>query len=329
MVLPRCGSELIVLTFSVFLTLGFRRLMPRQPGCAILASETLGILGLLAAQTYSVLRGWYHVRLFRLSGASLLGVSIVTLIMEQHHSHILCMFAIQSFGFFGFVAARTWLRGPCAWIAAALSIMAFMFGLQPVLTSFVIYHKVTLTSESHVPSFKMMEPIALRGALGVAAYTITVFVVVVAGLAARKLPKATYQFQRWRDKFWRKPVQMVCQDFSTVANGDCSICLCDLADDDGKGILRLPCSHTFHEPCISDWLDKSMQCPVCRSESPDIRECTHFVRQSHLAQAGHAVEARLLQVLGDDSRLVPENGTAAIWLASEDVSQSPYEPLCV
>ncbi len=42
---------------------------------------------------------------------------------------------------------------------------------------------------------------------------------------------------------------------------DCSICTEATVRDD----VLLHCSHTFHYKCISKWLDRSNECPVCRS----------------------------------------------------------------
>ena len=34
-------------------------------------------------------------------------------------------------------------------------------------------------------------------------------------------------------------------------------------------VLRMPCGHLFHEPCIAKWLDSNRTCPTCRKEIPD------------------------------------------------------------
>ena len=32
--------------------------------------------------------------------------------------------------------------------------------------------------------------------------------------------------------------------------------------------VRLPCSHTFHEECVHEWLRKQHTCPTCRAKLP-------------------------------------------------------------
>ncbi|KAI3983771.1 hypothetical protein MKX01_001175 [Papaver californicum] len=51
--------------------------------------------------------------------------------------------------------------------------------------------------------------------------------------------------------------RMVLQD-----GEDCSICLQGLNVGDEAVILK--CSHTFHEKCMSQWLTRKPNCPLCR-----------------------------------------------------------------
>jgi hypothetical protein len=44
---------------------------------------------------------------------------------------------------------------------------------------------------------------------------------------------------------------------------ECVVCLCDYGC---QALLRLPCSHQFHEDCIVPWLKEFNTCPVCRSK---------------------------------------------------------------
>ena len=45
-------------------------------------------------------------------------------------------------------------------------------------------------------------------------------------------------------------------------NTDCCICL-DKFEENHKSIV-LECSHRFHRSCISNWLKKELNCPLCR-----------------------------------------------------------------
>jgi len=49
-----------------------------------------------------------------------------------------------------------------------------------------------------------------------------------------------------------------------VAKSDCSICLNAIGP--GDTIYDLPCNHTFHEACLSQWLDRQHSCPLCRQK---------------------------------------------------------------
>lgn len=46
----------------------------------------------------------------------------------------------------------------------------------------------------------------------------------------------------------------------------CSICLCNIEDNEKKTILL--CSHSYHASCITIWREKHITCPVCRVEMP-------------------------------------------------------------
>jgi hypothetical protein len=49
----------------------------------------------------------------------------------------------------------------------------------------------------------------------------------------------------------------------------CTICHVDLEGEDAvgdTGVLRLPCSHSFHGECLREWLQHHSQCPMCRLE---------------------------------------------------------------
>ncbi|XP_051205635.1 uncharacterized protein [Lolium perenne] len=51
----------------------------------------------------------------------------------------------------------------------------------------------------------------------------------------------------------------------------CAVCMQDF-EEGGDRLRRLPCSHSFHERCIFDWLRVSRVCPFCRHRLPMERE---------------------------------------------------------
>jgi hypothetical protein len=53
-------------------------------------------------------------------------------------------------------------------------------------------------------------------------------------------------------------------DYKEVNNKDCSICLASF--DLGEMVTMLPCDqkHSFHTPCIQEWLERQNSCPLCQ-----------------------------------------------------------------
>ncbi|KAG8089129.1 hypothetical protein GUJ93_ZPchr0011g28609 [Zizania palustris] len=58
-------------------------------------------------------------------------------------------------------------------------------------------------------------------------------------------------------------------DEAREVEGCCSVCLEDF--EGGDELKKMPCSHVFHETCITDWLRVSHLCPLCRLELPTAR----------------------------------------------------------
>ena len=78
----------------------------------------------------------------------------------------------------------------------------------------------------------------------------------------------------------------------TINVGECSICLLDLTEEVPDGlsggapdcigtesnlevdkvvtIMNTPCNHKFHQECLTSWMDRKMQCPVCRANLPTL-----------------------------------------------------------
>ena len=45
---------------------------------------------------------------------------------------------------------------------------------------------------------------------------------------------------------------------------ECSVCLSDFAV--GEELIVLPCLHRFHSECVLQWLERSVFCPICKSD---------------------------------------------------------------
>jgi hypothetical protein len=48
----------------------------------------------------------------------------------------------------------------------------------------------------------------------------------------------------------------------------CSICLCEYEDADN--LVKLPCSHVYHDPCIASWTTNHVRCPLCNFDLEDV-----------------------------------------------------------
>ncbi|PON94770.1 43kDa postsynaptic protein [Trema orientale] len=57
-------------------------------------------------------------------------------------------------------------------------------------------------------------------------------------------------------------------EYDTVESNEvtCVICLENILT--GSRLIRIPCSHLFHEDCVHKWLETSHNCPLCRFELP-------------------------------------------------------------
>ena len=73
------------------------------------------------------------------------------------------------------------------------------------------------------------------------------------------------------DKSNKSMIDPQSEDFSKIISKrsslqqTCSICLCDIIDN--EIISTLPCSerHCFHTLCLQDWFSNNTSCPICRT----------------------------------------------------------------
>ncbi|XP_007486552.1 E3 ubiquitin-protein ligase Praja-2 isoform X4 [Monodelphis domestica] len=70
------------------------------------------------------------------------------------------------------------------------------------------------------------------------------------------------------------PQTIITEDHTAVGQEQCcAICCSEYTKD--EIITELPCSHFFHKPCVTLWLQKSGTCPVCRHVlAPILSEAT-------------------------------------------------------
>ena len=63
---------------------------------------------------------------------------------------------------------------------------------------------------------------------------------------------------------------------------NCSICLCEY--EDGERIVKLPCSHEYHDDCVSSWTSNHVRCPLCNFDLESIcdrgRHCHNYFNPS-------------------------------------------------
>lgn len=44
----------------------------------------------------------------------------------------------------------------------------------------------------------------------------------------------------------------------------CSVCLAEYME--GDELMMLPCQHAYHKVCVSEWLQRQSQCPLCKQD---------------------------------------------------------------
>lgn len=62
------------------------------------------------------------------------------------------------------------------------------------------------------------------------------------------------------------PKTTVGEESPARERAECAVCMDGY--EAGQALRTMPCSHEFHESCISDWLRVSGMCPLCRFKLP-------------------------------------------------------------
>lgn len=60
----------------------------------------------------------------------------------------------------------------------------------------------------------------------------------------------------------------------------CSICLSDF--EEGEKLVRLPCSHIFHQDCVLSWTSNHVRCPLCNFDLESVAGDTVTTASSSL-----------------------------------------------
>lgn len=73
----------------------------------------------------------------------------------------------------------------------------------------------------------------------------------------------------------------------------CSICFEAMAEN----CMKLPCEHTFHEDCITQWLHRHSTCPMCRSPVSEDDEFEDSTTEQDTTQGINFVHRIQLQTI--------------------------------
>jgi hypothetical protein len=75
-----------------------------------------------------------------------------------------------------------------------------------------------------------------------------------------------------RDSLLPAEPQILCsllpEKYTNISEVDdletCTICIDDF--EEGDEVIKLVCKHSFHPKCIVPWLEKSAECPNCKTK---------------------------------------------------------------
>ncbi|RCV41987.1 hypothetical protein SETIT_9G178700v2 [Setaria italica] len=84
------------------------------------------------------------------------------------------------------------------------------------------------------------------------------------------IPICLYKGKGWIHRSKRARVAATSEDIMGLpevtgrsrSGEECAVCLQDFGAD--EKLRAMPCSHAFHQHCISEWLRRKAVCPLCR-----------------------------------------------------------------
>eukprot|EP00879_Flechtneria_rotunda_P006117 GHRR01006430.1.p1 GENE.GHRR01006430.1~~GHRR01006430.1.p1 ORF type:complete len:205 (+),score=52.54 GHRR01006430.1:637-1251(+) len=93
----------------------------------------------------------------------------------------------------------------------------------------------------------------------------------------------------------------------------CPICFCEY--EEGAPIIRLNCSHFYHQDCIIKWLQRTAACPMCKAElvsNTTAHEATAAAAPQ--AAAVHATAPAAVPAAGVPEHSAAPHSPALLWL---------------
>jgi hypothetical protein len=101
----------------------------------------------------------------------------------------------------------------------------------------------------------------------------------------------------------------------------CSQPSCPVCNEDftiGNNVLRLPCSHIFHDLCVMPWLEMKQNCPICRAELSDIPPTEHDLDCCSVIE----LKCRLREFACDDETLTDKEKSELIIMLVEKYKEA-------
>jgi hypothetical protein len=87
----------------------------------------------------------------------------------------------------------------------------------------------------------------------------------------------------------------------TTKEAECAVCMESFQE--GDEIRKMPCSHGFHESCISQWLRISRVCPCCRYALDADEKWTQPTTEFEHSAAQHGYEDYFDAIVHDDNEV--------------------------
>jgi hypothetical protein len=102
----------------------------------------------------------------------------------------------------------------------------------------------------------------------------------------RELDESDREFSRWAEEELERlreeeekddpasktaMIALPLPEYGQTRERECAVCLDEFVAG-GKKLRTMPCSHSFHQRCIFDWLYFNRTCPLCRYVMPSEKQ---------------------------------------------------------